>query len=230
MGRKKKVEIITPQVIQQTNELIAKHNKELETNLEYSLDVDPENKYNLSEQHRQFIKLYTELKNLPLVTVMMNIEPEVANSYFISYASQQEIRRINRAMLQRRFQSKMLTIDQISGYLTTLLTEENVPLAEQLKPRDKVAVAGMLIELNKFKAASAQNPDELNYKDVEKVAQDMSIDAIRTLLAQKQNNTEKDNIISQINKDNVMLPEEIDYLKSLSVVELMQMLNAITKH
>lgn len=236
MGRRKKkeekIEYIDTDIIVQTEDAIKQHQFDIDNDPELSLNVDPLNKYNMTEEQKQFIHLYCEFKSLPFVQATMNIPTEIANAYFISYSSQKEIRRINRAMLQRRFQTKMMTINEIGGYLSTLITDENVPLSEQLKPREKLSAAGMLIELNKLKAQAIQDSKIIDYKDVEETAKNMSIDAIRALLSNKPNenvNSEKDTLISKLNTDNSLLPEEIDYLKSLSTVELMQLLNTISK-
>lgn len=238
MPRKKKEKLSETQkyILNNTDDIIEQHATTLDTNPEYSLLVDPENKYNMSDEQKQFVALYCKTKNLQLVQAMMQIDTEVSNRYFMSYSSQQEIRRINKAMLQRRFQTKMLNLNEIGGYLSSLITDEDVPLADRLSSKDKLQVAGMIIDLNKLKAETIKDTNVIDYKDVEETAKTMSIDAIRTMLSAKKSNKElisknfeKDKIISQMNVDNILLPEEIDYLKSLSVAELMQMLNSITK-
>jgi len=238
MPRKKKEKLSETQnyILNNTDKIIENHVHTLDTNPEYSLIVDPENKYNMSDEQKQFVGLYCETKNLQLVQALMGIDTETSNRYFMSYSSQQEIRRINKAMLQRRFQAKMLNLNEIGGYLSSLITDEDVPLTERLSTKEKLQVAGMIIDLNQLKADTIKNANVIDYKDVEETAKTMSIDAIRTMLSAKKSNKEiisknfeKDKIISQMNVDNVLLPEEIDYLKSLSVAELMQMLNSITK-
>ena len=228
MPRKKKktepVYLPNAQVLQDDYE------KELESDLQYSLTVDPLNQYNLTEEHRTFIKLYCQYKNLGFVANTMKISTEDANMYFTSYASQQEIRRINAAMYHRRFHHKMLSLDEIGGFLSSLITDENVPFNDRLNSMDKVKVAGMIVDLNKFKSTAMQNPHETDY--IEETVKDMSINSIRALLAQTTNHTEdgqKEQLINSLNVDNILTPEEIELLKSMSVKELLMMINELNK-
>ena len=89
----------------------------------------------------------------------------------------------------------------------------------------------MLVELQKLKAEAMQKPDVIMYKDIEEEVKDMSIEAIRNMLNAKPSdvNKEKQDIIQKLNPDNTLTIEEIDYLKTLSTKDLLQLLDNLSK-
>ena len=47
---------------------------QLEKNPKYSLQIDPENKYNMGEIQRKFIANYVQFKNVPLASKLTGID------------------------------------------------------------------------------------------------------------------------------------------------------------
>lgn len=217
------------EVEKSNNELTTNLTNTLATNPEYSLDVDPENKYGMSDIQKHFIKNYVEFKSIPMAAELTGIDVDTAKAYFISYSSQQEIRRINKAMYQRQFSHKLLGIDQIAGWLSSLITDENVPVADRLKTMDKVRVAQMLIDLQIYKKDVINNPDSITEIDFEQQIKNLSIGTIRDLIYQnkKQQTNNKDEIVENLKGD--FTPEEKTFLKSLSVQELLQLIDDTKK-
>lgn len=205
--------------------------KELDANKEYSLEVDPLNKYDMGDAQKSFIKYYVEFKNVPLASKMAGIEQEVGEAYFISYSSQNEIRRINKALIQRQFLAKMMSLDDIGGYLTSLITEDNVPLADRLKTREKLDVIKMLMELNVMKSKCIENPSTLNNNDLDKEIKELSVDTIKQLLSASGVKEKKKEAINEIKKNNSSLtPEELSYLESLPTTTLLNLLDENNKN
>lgn len=223
----KKIEKIQKQIKaieKPTNEFTNALVSELDTNPDFSLDVDPTNKYNMSDLQKDFVKNYIDFKSIPIAAEMTNIDIDTAKAFYVAYSSQQEIRRINRALYQRQFSSKLLSIDQIGSYLSSLITDENVPVADRLKTMDKVRVAGMLLDLNKYKLEAIQNPANIIDVDIETEIKSLSVKSIKTLLSQK--HKKKDN--STIVQDG-LLPEEEAYLKTLPTKALLELVDEGTK-
>jgi len=212
--------------------VIEHHSENLDNNPQFSLDVDPLGQYHMTDEHKQIIRMYCDTMNPLLVQTVLGISTEDYNAVMSMYSSQEEIRRIMKAKYQRRFATKMLDLNAIGGYLTTMITDEYVPTNERLNSKDKLSAVSMLIELNKLKAEALINPQVVNYGEVEDAAKKMTTTAIKNLLAStKKPNNEKNDLVSVINSksNNTLLPEEIDYLKSLSTVELMKLLNSLSK-
>ena len=206
--------------IQRTEELT----HELSTNLEFSLDVDPENKYNMSDEQKMFVKNYVEFKSIPMAADLSQIDLETAKMYFIAYSSQQEIRRINRAMYQRQFSQKLLTIDEIGGYLSSLILDENVPLADRVKTMNKVRIAQMLIDLQMYKHDAINNPDNIIDVDIESQIKDLSVKSIKALLSESnKKDTKKET--KNIQLDNALSVEEEAFLKTLPAKDILEILN-----
>lgn len=187
---------------------------EIEANPKYSLIVDPDDKYHMSDDQKEFIKAYIQVKNIPLAAEISGIEMDTARVYFFAQSSQDEISRINEALYKRQFSMRLLTLNELAGYLTSQLTDMNVPLGDRLAPSEKIRVAQMLIDLNKLRldvqTASAEDKTSIN-EQIKK----LSVDTIKQLLGQSENTT--------------LSKEETDYLKSLPPEELLSMLDDINK-
>lgn len=201
---------------------------ELETNPEFSLEVDPTNKYNMSDKQKNFIRNYVEFKSIPMSAELSGISLNMAKSYFVAWSTQQEIRRINRAMYQRQFSQKLLSIDELASYLSSLIVDENVPLADRVKTMDKVKIAQMLIDLQIYKNDAIKNPSNIIDKNIETEIKELSVKSIKMLLYQKKKD-KKENEVIDIEYSNNLLPEEEAFLKTLSSDELLKLINETNK-
>lgn len=203
---------------------------EINTNTKYSLDIDPLNIYNMLEEQKNFIKFYIEYKDVKLASVLANIDENKAIDYLSAYSSQQEIRRIYKALMHRRFASKIISLDKIGAYLSTLLTDEFIPEGEKLNSKDKLKCVNLLLDYYKLKSEFITNPKEiLTEKDLEEDIKSLSIDTIKSLLNTKNENDNKNSIVDKISKDNKLSIEEEAYLKTLSFKELSDLLESIKK-
>ena len=231
--QKKQVQM-NPIVIEaESKSLTSQYLNEIDNNPEYSLKVDPTNKYNMSDQQKEFISHYVQHKNIPVAAKLANIDVDVASQMYAAYSSQQEIRRINRALYHRQFAHKLLSVDDIGGWLSSLITDEDVPYADRLKPREKLQVAQMLLNLNEWKRQVINNPEMLTTKDIETEIKQLSIETIKNMLSTKNqidNEAEqKTNLINEIKKTNTLSIEELSLLETLSVSELLDLLNTSEK-
>lgn len=204
------------------NETAKKISKELENNPEYSLDVDPTHKYNMSDIQKTFIKYYCEYHNISIAAELAGCDKEMAKQFYLSFSSQEEIKRINRAMYARQFSDKILSLDQIGSYLTNLITEGNLFEKDKLMQRDKLKVIELLIDLQKYKNECLNNPiTVMNNNDIEDEVKHLSIDTIKQLL----NNDNKNN-----NKwDDKLSAEENAVLNKMNNEELLKLLDDVNK-
>lgn len=212
---------------EQKSVLLEQYQDKLDADPKYSLIVDPENKYSMPDSQKKFIEYYVQYKNVATAADLAKIDIDTAKDYLVAYSTQQEVRRINLAMYHRQFSTKMLNIEAIGGYLSSLLVDENVPIADRLKTMDKVAVARIIIDLNKYQQESLVNPIAVSEKDLETQIKDLSVEAIRDLIAanskQSLPDSKKDELIKQLNVD--LSTEEEAYLRTLSTDELLELVN-----
>lgn len=224
---KKKEKQLT--VVQAKTELLQQeYTNELETNPKYSLEVDPENKYGMPEAQKNFVKQYVEFKNVNTAAELVGIDQDTAKQYFISFASQQEIRRINLALYHRQFATRLLTIDEIGGYLTCMLTGANVPIGDQLKTSEKLKVIDQLIKLNELKQNALQDPSVVMMNDIDVQIKNLSVATLGQLIAQS-NMKEKQDIIKTYDVDGNLSPEEEAYLSTLPTSDLLQLIDETNK-
>lgn len=222
MGKKKNLPV--PADISDIQVVQADYVELLDTDPEYSLEVDPLDKYNMSNEQKTFIKAYSQFKNIPMARELAGIDAETAKMYFVDYNSQEEIRRINRAMYHKQFASKMITLDQIGGYLTSMLTDENVPYADRLKSTDKLRVAAMLVDLIKLKQEGTADPSKVMKLNLDAQIKNLSITTIQQLI-QSSTSSSTNAVIS----DDSMSAEEKEYLGTLSTDQLLELIEESNK-
>lgn len=198
--------------------------KELAENPEFSLEVDPTDRYSMNATQKAFIKNYCEFKSVPMAAELCGIDLDSAKSYFVAWSSQQEIRRINRAMYQRQFSHKILSIDEISGYLSSLIVDDDVPLADRVKTMDKVKIAQMLIDLQIQKNDALHNPSSIIDADIEGEIKKLSVNSIKELLSQKKKSSDEETL--DIQNDGSLLPEEEAFLKTLPAKDLLELIES----
>ena len=234
MGRPKKTSVMALE--QKENELSTiqsdvatiqqQYEVALQTDPQYSLEVDPEDKYHMTETQKVFVKQYVEYKSVGIAAELAKIDKDTAMSYLTAYSSQEEIRRINRALYHRQFNNKVLSLDQLGGYLSSLLMDENVPIADRLSTRDKLRVVEMLIDLNKMKMESFSDPSILMAKDIDIQIKSLSVATIQQLLTQSQ----KPKPVTVYAEDGTSLsPEENAYLSTLPTNEILHLLDETNK-
>lgn len=199
--------------------------EKLETDAKYSLRIDPENKYNLSDTQKDFIKFYVQWKNIPLASQMAGIDKATGIAYYNSYPVKMEIRRISLSMYHRGFATRMLNMDEIGGYLTSLLVDENIAEADKLNVKDKLGVVKMLMEINDKKSKAVINPDTIIDVGINEELEKLSIDDLHRLIDTSNSGTArktKEDLIEKIKElnDDRLSAEEVSHLSMMTVEEL----------
>lgn len=218
MGRKKK---ITYENIEKTDEISKQYIDEVNNNIVFSLQVDPENKYNMPEEQKRFIAYYIQYRNISTAGMLANIDLHLATSYLMAYSTQQEIQRINKAIIQRQFATKLASLDNIGGWLTSLLMDDVVE-GDKINSKEKIKVAQMIIDLHKLKAESLMSPQILMQKDVNVELKDLSIETIKKLIYNDEQIEKKKEAIEKLKEEREMSYEDIEYLKTLDTETLLK--------
>lgn len=231
MPRKKKTK---QEIIKVNSEILPDiqigHINELETNPLYSLEVDPENKYDFSQETKLFIENYIEFRNFSLASELAKLDFDKAKEIFSDYRVKNEIRRINRALYQRQFAAKMLNLDQLGSYLSSAITDEFVPTANHLSPKEKLKAIELLLEIQDIKTQSINNPTLIINKDINLQLKELSVESIKELLEQSKNKNEKTEIIEDLNKENLLTIEDKAYLETLPLKDLIDLVNETTRN
>lgn len=205
----------------------------IDSNIQYSLEVDPSDTYQMTDTEKEFVKYYVNYRSIGTVATMLNMEIKEAVEIFKKYSVQQEIRRIYRALTVRQFQNKTLTISEIKSFLSSLITDDFVPEADRLKTMDKVRVAQTLIGLNDINRFAFDDPNAVVVKDFEEEVKELSTEQIKQLIDIDTSNSalidKKDKLIEQIKMLRDVSPEEATYLKTLSIKTLLNEIDNLTK-
>lgn len=232
MAKKKKENLYDNLMTEEFKQKQIEYLDTIKNNPQYSLIVDPENKYNLTLQQKEFIGLYCEFKNIQLAAMMSNLELEEAMTLYSSYPCQQEIRRINLAMYQTQFANKLISLNELGGYLTSLLCDA-VPSGDKLSPSDKLKVAQLILDLNKTLKETPNEVKDIIDIPIDTQIKDLSIKSIKALLEANKNKEkikeEKEKIIESFENFDNFSQEEISFLNTLSTKELLDLLNSMEK-
>ena len=197
----------------------------------YSLQIDPENKYDFSQKEKDFIEQMVQYRNVQFVsTVLMNIPLEEGVEIYKSWKVQQEIKRINLAMYARRFATKMADLEQLGGYLTSGLIDDNVPVSERWGPKEKLTATKLLMNINILQKKGFNKPEVIDVVEVQKDLENLSATELQKLIElNDEDDEEKEKLIAIINEDGLLSMEELKNLRLMSVEELKDLLNTITE-
>lgn len=224
----KKNETTTYIPVEKMAEVQKAYGERLNNDPKYSLDVDPLNEYHFSERERKFIRLYVQFKNIDYAASLSGFDEEEINSFFIEPSVQQEVRRLNTAIYHRQFQTKLLNIDEIGGYLTNVITDNCLP-NDRVEGKDKLKAAQLLMQINKDKQALFSEPTYIDTVPLDEQLKDLSLSSIKTLIDNSygpNDKKDKEDLISQLLKLHPELSaEDITGLKSLSIKELQDLIN-----
>lgn len=210
--------------------LQTEYNDTLENDPQFSLEVDPVGKWGMPKQQKEFIRHYVNFKNVNTAAELAEIDLDTAKLYFIAFETQSEIRRINKALYHRQFSQKLVTLDEIGGYLSSLLTGENVPIADMPDINTKLRIVQMLIDLNKMKAAALLNPSQIMSKNIDLEIKALSVSTIQALLKQSEAiPTEQQQTAASLHSDPSLTPEEAAYLSTLPTKELLKLIEEAPK-
>lgn len=191
MGRKKAVK----------NEVVIKDS----SNNVFVIDAD--NLYNWTDIQKKFLEYYIQTKSLKASCAMSGYSELDASVFLLSFDAQKEIRRINTAMTQMQFQQKMATLNDIGGYLTSLL-QGYTTQAEQLNVQEKMQVVDMLLKVHKIQLDAIKEPQTIIARDLNVDFSKLSIKTLKTLI-DNYNSQDVDMIMNSN-----LSPEEIANIKS----------------
>ncbi len=210
---------------------------EVKTSPKYSLEVDPENQYNFSDEQKEFIKTYCEFNNLPLTAQLCKLEEDEALNIYRMLSVQAEIRRIRLARYHKSFAGKMLNISEIGGYLTALLMDE-VPISDRINTNSKMKVIELLVKINEMKSNVINDKTIIDAINIEDQIKDLSLESIQQMIATATGKTpikteldqNKEDIICQIQEQNNerLTTAELGELRAMSLESLVEILNNMT--
>lgn len=235
MSRKKKQEITNVR----QSDIGMNYLKSLEDDPKYQIEVDPDGFYEMSCEHKTFVKLFVQYRNLAIVAELMNIEPAIAKDYFARYSTQQEIRRINTAIYHRQVATNIIAFEDIGSYLSSWLIGADITEADRLKKGEKLQVVKLLMDWHKNMREIIQKPEIITVQTIEDEIKELSVANIKQLLTTKSilktneekklskpqfSSDDKDELIAQLNEDNMLSKEELEYLETLSVKDLLSLL------
>lgn len=212
-----------------TTDRIAEYSDDLDSDPQYSLEPDPTGSMGFTDEMKEFVKNYIQFRSIPIASQLTGITADEGTQLYKLMSFKKEVRRISNAMYCRQFCKKMLDVDQIGGYLTSVLTDDNVAEVDRLSTKDKIQVAKLIADLNVAKSEMVHDPAKYNAIEVEAQVRDLSVDSIKSLLVKSKENDEeaakKEALINDIDPDSVLSNEELMQLRAMSAADLLKLYN-----
>ena len=224
MEKKKESTIYVP--ANEVEDVKNQYLQKLDDDPQYSLQVDPLGVYGMNDEEKMFINLYLTFENVIMVCQMLDIPEEAGKKYYLRTDIQAEIERLKIARYHHQFSSKILDIDEMGSYLTSLIMDQYVSKNDRLNPKNKLKAVELLMHITKMKYDIFNNssPRELidMVEDKEQV-KEMSPKKIKELITKSQESKldiEKEVYIDKLKTYGELSKEDIEYLYSLSIDEL----------
>lgn len=198
----------------------------LQTDPKYSLEIDPTGELGMSVAEKKLLKTYMDCRSLPMACELCGISLEDGKKMFYDDNSCNERMRLNRAKNYRKFMNRLLSVDEIGGYLTSMLMDEDNVSEAPLSTKDKIAIVHEIVSLNKLKAEAYNNPRILeNVEFTENDIQDLTPEDLKKLIDETKRGkaditARKHELINEFDKDRTLDSTDLDYLMSCSVQEL----------
>ena len=159
--------------------------EDLSNDKRYSLSVDPENKYNLTEEHKKFIELYAQYNDLSYVCNMLDIELYNAKDYLLRYSTQYELRRLNLARYHRQIATRIISYQDLGSYLSSWLIGDNIPEKDQLKRSEKLDLVKIMMQWHKGMQDFYNEPSNIIEATAEEELEQLKVADIRELIQRK---------------------------------------------
>lgn len=223
MSKKKKAKPVDI-TDEELHEIVSSYNQLTTTDAEYSLEIDPLKKYNFTDEQIDFIRYYSEFKNFVLVADMMGCGTDEVVKLYNSPHVIQELFRLNRARYHNMFATKMLDVEQLGGYLTALLTDQ-VPIADRINSSEKLRVVNSLLQIQQLRREALDDPSLMTSGDISTQIKDLSVEAIKNLLAV----AEKDKAIDVEVVQDTLSEEDKTRIENMSTDEILKELNTLTE-
>lgn len=208
-------------------ESIAAMAEELETDPQYSLEPDPTGELSMTTREKEFVRWYVQHRNIAVASQLAGISVEDGMQIYKSFACQSELTRINMAYKLRQLNMSTLTLEQIGSVLTGYVFDQ-LPDADQLSTKDKMAAMKMIMDIHALKQKIVEESKPLDVVDVESQVKDLSVDAIKALIDKTKtsdaDNAEKEELIKKIDNESALSNEDLHYLRSLTVEDLQMLL------
>ncbi len=243
MSKKKNNKIIE-------NRLGLDYLKDIDDDSDYSLSVDPHNVYDLSDEHKQFIKLYLQYNSLSKVCSLLDIEPHVAKDYLLRYSTQSELRRLNLAIHHRKVATRIISYEDLGSYLSSWLIGDNITEDDKLKGPEKLRLVKLLLDWHKGMQEIRDRPavvldvsveeelDQLKAVDIKELLQRKKLlssikkaeeslkgsgDINNKIKTQKPSSVSKETLLQQIFSVGQFSEAEKTFIETLSLEELKEL-------
>lgn len=183
-----------------------------------------------TNDERSFILLWLEYKNIVVVASMMGIDNEAAQNMLANYNIRQEINRLTKIQTQKRFATKMISVDQIESYLSSMITDENVSFVDRLSSKEKLDAIKLLMSVKEFKSNMVANPSEVIDVSLDDTIKNMSINSIKSLLNSKKDNNNRKALVDNLSAlESDLNADDVADLQNMSTEELLKIVDKLNK-
>lgn len=138
--------------------------KEYVSSLEFHLDT--QNEYFMTDIQKEFVFLYTQYHDPFVVGEMLHLTLEETVEVWSNYYVKRALEELAKILFHKQLVTKLDSVDELGGYLTSLLTDQNIPECNKLSSKEKLSVCDLIIKLNEFKATLFIKSTDFIHKDL----------------------------------------------------------------
>lgn len=138
--------------------------REYASSLEFHIDA--QNEYFMTDIQKEFVFLYTQYHDPFVVGEMLHLTLEETFEVWSNYYVKRALEQLGKIMFYKQLAVKLDSIDELGGYLTSLLTDQNIPECDKLSPKEKLSICDLIIKLNEYKATLFIRSPDFVYKDL----------------------------------------------------------------
>lgn len=182
-----------------------------------------------TEEEKDFIGDWIEFRNIAVVSAVSGIPQRTCTEYLGKEYIREETDRICRVRSEIRFSGKILTLDECEKYLTSCITDEGVPIADQLDKKDKLTAMKLLLQVKEMKGEAVADPKTLDSVQIEDQLKELSIDTIKALISSRAGKTEREEEKSLRQQASAQIPSvtagEVQDMQNMSPKELLRLLD-----
>lgn len=138
--------------------------REYASSLEFHIDT--QNEYFMTDVQKEFVLLYTQYHDPFVVGEMLHLTLEETFEVWSNYYVKRALEQLGKIMFYKQLAIKLDSIDELGGYLTSLLTDQNIPECDKLSPKEKLSICDLIIKLNEYKATLFIRSPDFVHKDL----------------------------------------------------------------
>lgn len=160
---------------------------------------DPTGCHKFTDREKEFIRTWLQWENIPMTAQALHCQINEVTDKLNDYYIYNEIRRLEAQLNAFRLKTKIMSLDEMQAYLSSMILDDNVPIGLRLSQKDKLLAMRLLNEVKRTKnEAYTGNVSVIDAIPAPNDLQQLSVDTIKALLEHHDDQDEKNEVIQEL--------------------------------